>query len=75
MRIKQAWVEFSDDILMDVSSVQFTETRRAFYAGAFAVMVETLEITELEDEEAVKALSGMRAECVEFLDQLKQGKK
>jgi hypothetical protein len=50
-RVRVAWESFERAILpQDCSEVQRTETRRAFYAGAFCIMDELAKAMSHEDE-------------------------
>lgn len=71
-KIAEAWADYERKVLpRECGSVQRTETRRAFYAGAvtvFGALVHGLgsnpDVYSTEDE---ALMDGIKAECEQFL--------
>jgi hypothetical protein len=75
--LESEWNEFNDRILKaaGASQVQITETRRAFYAGAYSVMTALAAIGDdsVSEDEGVQRMESLRREC-ELFFQHKLGK-
>lgn len=61
----------------DAPRVQFTECRRAFFAGASALMMRLSEIGEdaVSEEDAARMLGDIEAECRQFCLDVSEGRK
>ncbi len=67
--IEQAWQALAKRLNLQPNSVQHTEMRKAFFAGAYTVMgiLHNLGENEDGDEDAeVETLEGMYQECQAF---------
>lgn len=74
--IQSNWEEYKVLIPKDAPKVQFNETERAFYAGAFSIlhiMINGLNANVSEDA-GVKVIDNLRQECLDFF-KLQLGKK
>lgn len=66
--IAAAWESYRLDLLYDAPPVQIQETRRAFYAGAAALLgVQQNMATTLSDDDAVEGMEALVQELVEFV--------
>ena len=68
--VKEEWDDFANAVLkpQNVSTTQYKEMRKAFYAGAWATLQACKRVANEEtDEAAVGILDGMEKECAEFL--------
>ena len=72
--IGHAWADFYLRLLkiqgVSPASVQYQETRRAFYAGAASFMESTMLIAELSDDEAVVSMEALNKELKDFVAQI-----
>jgi hypothetical protein len=70
--VKEMWKDFSDSIYKDVkpSKVQKVETERAFYAGAFSMLIAVREIGEetVSEDEGAAYLEQRMQELVKFYE-------
>lgn len=72
--IAAQWVNFSLAILpADASQVQRTEMRKAFYAGAAAMLGECGAIADLSDDAGVAVLEGLHQEVLLFTAEMVAG--
>lgn len=71
------WKSYRERVMPpQVPDVQLVETRRAFYAGASAVLAlchDTIGDPNASEEEGVAILSGMHEECKQFAQRVEQG--
>lgn len=68
--IEKEWNDFAKAVLpKDVSSIQYKEMRRAFYAGAWVILQTCKRVAdeEMPDEAAVAIIDSMEKECVGFI--------
>ena len=74
--VKQMWDSFAYVLPGDAPDVQRTEMRRAFYAGAWGVLMEAHAIGEESVSEAagIAHLEALRAELMQFHADLRAGK-
>jgi hypothetical protein len=74
--IAQHWARYMREVMPpNANGVQIQETRRAFYAAAYAVLVSMRdELALLEDDEAVRVLEALHAECHAFAQRVGGGK-
>jgi hypothetical protein len=73
----QAWESYERDVMPhDAGHSQRVETRRAFYAGAQAVLQMALAIGEdsVSEAQGVFALEVLRQECEAFVGLIREGK-
>ena len=80
-RFFQEWKAYRQQVLpAQITSVQEIETRRAFYAGAQALLSVQMKGFETESgsdeptEADLAVMDGIKAEFDEYLEQLKVGK-
>jgi len=74
--IAAMWATFSKAIFGDEkpSSVQYNETRRAFYAGYHAALMDCkLKVTALSERDGCKALADLELEALEFALEVSRG--
>jgi hypothetical protein len=76
--IQDAWLSYRDAVLpAGAPSVQITECRRAFYAGAQAFFSATMTAFDPTTSDAtdgdVTLLADMQMELEQFCEQVKQG--
>lgn len=78
LRLKEQWNSYSRQVMpCNASAVQIQECRRAFYAGAQALMgVMTGGITDAPGETAdeMQMMSDLHSELEEFCRQVKDGR-
>ena len=69
--VNEEWDDFADAVLkpQNVSTTQYKEMRKAFYAGAWTTLQACKRVAneETSDEAAVAILDGMEKECAEFI--------
>jgi hypothetical protein len=70
------WASYQRDVIPATAGpTQVTESRRAFYAGGFAVLKHMLgEVAALPDAQAMKAVDRLYAEMLQFGVDVGQGK-
>lgn len=74
MNIKEAWLSYKAILPQDAPRTQVIETRRAFYAGVWAVLTMQLTVVGNQpDEEGVRTLAGWYKECIAFRDMVTAG--
>ncbi len=68
----RTWTSYLDEVVpRGASPTQVEETRRAFYAGAHAVLcILTQELVEMTDDDSAEALSRMLVEAAGIVDDL-----
>jgi hypothetical protein len=75
--LKQAWLSYLAAVLPpNAPSAQVIETRRAFYAGAQALMTGILGALDpgIEPtEQDIEIMTGVQAELKTFCDQVRSG--
>lgn len=75
--IKKEWEEFAGIMFpgATVSTVQFTEMRKAFYAGFTCLLLICMRLgdDEVSEEEGCELLSALEVECRAFLTAPKGG--
>jgi hypothetical protein len=65
--VAQRFLDFQEQVISpDAPPIQIGETRRAFYAGAKAMLDAGLELAELDQCIAVIALEALHIECRRF---------
>ena len=75
--VKGAWESFEAHVIpADSPLVQVQECRRAFYAGAMAMlsMCESVGETGVSEDEGVRRLEGWRKECERFIAMMNMGR-
>lgn len=76
--VGEKWDSFYNNVLKPsgvvVGSVQYIETRRAFYAGATAFSALMSEVTELSDDAGVAIMSSLHEELQAFVLDMTRGK-
>ena len=75
--LQEAWEDYRDRVVpKDPAAGQVTETRRAFYAGAWAVLCEVkrLGADEVTEDEGVAALAAMVEHGERFFEAVKAGR-
>jgi hypothetical protein len=75
--LMQAWESYERDVMpRDAGQDQRVETRRAFYAGAKAVLQMALQIGEdsVSEAQGVILLETLKRECEAFVDLIRKGK-
>lgn len=76
--IESQWKSFSAKVLGGqlISKTQYNEMRRAFYAGASAVLAINWEIGDdsVTEEEGMQWIGNMTQEVTEFCEGVKSGK-
>lgn len=75
-KIEEKWGSYSVEVLHEVEtvSVQYIESRRAFYAGAAAMLSLVGEVANHPDEVGIMMLSALRDELRRFNAAVKGGK-
>lgn len=67
MSVKDQWESYAAHVLPpDCGLLQRQETRRAFYAGAFAMLMMSANVAHMTDDEGVSYLEGLRRELERF---------
>jgi hypothetical protein len=67
------WEEYATKTMPDIppDSVQYRETRKAFYAGAFALFYSVLTINDKGTEEAItRLMKGFELQFMEYQTEL-----
>jgi hypothetical protein len=74
--IQSEWEEFRDATLRHMGPVQRMEVRRAFYAGAFAVLCMMYNLPEDEPNQDVAAdkFNDWMRECQRFAKDVREGR-
>lgn len=74
MKIENLWQSYAAAVGVPMGGVQWTETRRAFYAGAGGLLAE---LRKMDDDEAagVRMLEALSAEYRSFIRGVRAGKK
>jgi hypothetical protein len=75
--VKDAWESFERRVVADdAPPIQRQEMRRAFYAGAWAVLItcETISAPDISQEQAVAILASCRKECERFVALMNMGR-
>lgn len=64
------WFDYSRKVYadVDVSEVQYRETRLAFYAGSWVAFNTILKLAEADENVAVKAMSMLLEDLTNFLE-------
>lgn len=60
------WANYSRAVGVPSETVQWTETERAFYAGAYATLVALRNETPNDEDKGVLWLTALHRECQEF---------
>jgi len=72
--IEEEWLGFAAMVIPNLTQnhVQYKEMKKAFFAGAWSVQAAVAEIGEphISDEEGLKHLNDIAAECAEFKSQM-----
>lgn len=65
--IAQLWVDFKTNVMpKDAPPVQITEMHRSFYAGAFALLSEFIQVANQDEDDGADWLNSRWDECKEF---------
>lgn len=73
--IQSSWEDYRSKVLpQDAPSIQITECRRAFYAGANSLLHLSMTISMLSDDAGVHALEGLHQEVQQFKNAVMDGK-
>lgn len=66
--VDELWKGFADRVLvgLDPASVQFIETRRAFYAGVWATLRAMHDGVPEDEDQGVAWLKSLASECHAF---------
>lgn len=75
--VKQQWDSFFEQVIPPTAgAAQLQETRRAFYAGAWAMfcLIAASEADEAPPEQWAAYLEGLRKECMGFNEAILDGK-
>jgi hypothetical protein len=75
--LMKAWESYESQVMpRDAGRSQRTETRRAFYAGAQALLQVVLATGEdsVTEDQGVIVLEVLRRECEAFVDLIRKGK-
>lgn len=76
MSVAEAWDTYRADVVNpEASPNQITETRRAFFSGAWVVlcMVERVGEPDYTEADAVRVLEDVKAELLGFKDRVGEG--
>lgn len=70
--ILDAWTDFENDVIpLDAPPIQHIEMRRAFYAGAIAILQFTKKIADIPDErEGMQMLERLHVEKRAFMAEM-----
>lgn len=77
MTIQAMWVSYMDEVIpKGASPVQIQECKRAFVAGAKAVLGIVVAIGEddVSEEQGVEILEGLQGECRAFVADVLEGR-
>ena len=75
--IDTAWTDYSLEVLpLNATEVQRMETRRVFYAGAYAVMCAMVGIGDdsVSESDGINLMESMLQECEQFKSDVIAGK-
>lgn len=75
--IQAVWDKYQKDVLpQGCSQIQLQETRRAFYAGAAAVLGITLELAviDIDDDAGAAIIEGLHVESANFVNDVMEGR-
>lgn len=73
--VDEQWQDFLEVVIPnDAPPIQRQEMKRAFYAGATAMLDLVCVVSEDEEEIAHQKMSGLAAELGEFAQQVADGK-
>jgi hypothetical protein len=76
--VKAMWEGFEKDVIPDDAPlVQVQEMRRAFYAGAWAMLVGCKSVgnDDVTEDEGVAQLESWRKECERFVAMMNMGRR
>jgi hypothetical protein len=76
--VQEEWERYAlSCIPPEAPEIQFRECRRAFFAGASALMNRVIEIGNdpISEEEGCRILSAIEAECRQFCVDVAEGRK
>lgn len=66
--LKEDWEDYRRMVLpTNLTKGQYLNAQIAFYAGAFTIMKKIRELDFDSEEEALKMLEEITAECIEFI--------
>lgn len=72
--INDEWKRFESACLAnDAPSIQRTEMKKAFFAGAAQMLVMTLAASDLSDDDAKTRLKSLKKQCRGFGEAVKMG--
>jgi hypothetical protein len=77
MTIKKAWESYVNEVLpAGAPAVQLQECRRAFYAGAKAMLRETLSLCDedISEDESIEVLDQLVHESAAFVKDVLEGR-
>lgn len=75
--VQQMWDGFASSVLpKDAPPIQWTEMRRAFYAGCYGMLMACSQIGEesVSEDTGVLRLELWKQECEDFYRKVKEGK-
>lgn len=72
--ISEQWQSFSSVLPAGAGKIQRQEVRRAFYAGAKAVLNLSAVIADQSEDAGVQMLEGLHEECRRFFQHVQEGK-
>lgn len=72
MTVEEMWQEYAAAVSVPLGGTQWTETRRAFYAGVSSLLAE---VRKLPDDEpaAVAIMHRIQLETLDFYERVKRG--
>ena len=65
---REMWQRFERMLPPDAPDVQRREMRRAFYGGAYSVMIEMLQIADYDEAEGAQKLEQLRREIKSHIE-------
>lgn len=73
--IDDTWRSFAENVIhVDAPQIQRNEMKKAFYAGAYAVLCITCgPLTDADEDDAVRMLEGLHEECRQFVSNVVNG--
>lgn len=73
MSVESMWQQFAAAVSIPMNGVQWTESRRCFYAG-ITVLISQLNNMPDDEKKAVEQLVAWAKQCAEFNRRIQEGK-
>jgi hypothetical protein len=73
-RLEESWLGYLAEVIpLNASRIQVVESRKAYYAGAYAMFLLVNVASEYSEEQGAAILEEILAEVMQFSESMKQG--